>query len=83
MTEYSVEKFFDEYALKKEDMIIVVIDSGTNARKVCDLLNEQEKTIKHLTDELFEARKDYIIDTADISDKPYLDEMIEEERKEI
>ena len=83
MTEYSVEKFFDEYALKKEDMIIVVIDSGTNARKVCDLLNEQEKTIRHLTDELFEARKDYIIDTADISDKPYLDEMIEEERKEI
>ena len=83
MTEYSVEKFYDEYALKKEDMIIVVIDSGTNARKVCDLLNEQEKTIKHLTDELFEARKDYIIDTADISDKPYLDEMIEEERKEI
>ena len=51
--------------------------------KIGDLLNEQEKTIKHLTDELFEARKDYIIDTADISDKPYLDEMIEEERKEI
>jgi len=45
MTEYSVEKFYDEYALKKEDTIIAVIDTGTNARKVCDLLNEQEETI--------------------------------------
>ena len=39
--------------------------------------------IHRIYDELFEARKDYIVDTADISDKPYLDEMIEEERKEI
>ena len=48
MTEYSVEKFYNEYALKKEDSIIAVIDSGTNARKVCDLLNEQEKEIQRL-----------------------------------
>ena len=48
MTEYSVEKFYNEYALKKEDSIIAVIDSGTNARKVCDLLNEQEETIQEL-----------------------------------
>ena len=46
MTEYSVEKFYDEYALKKEDTIIAVIDAGTNARKVCDLLNEQSNEIQ-------------------------------------
>lgn len=48
MSEYFVEKFYNEYALKKEDTIIAVIDSGTNARKVCDLLNEQEETINEL-----------------------------------
>lgn len=48
MTEYSVEKFYSEYALKKEDSIIAVIDSGTNARKVCDLLNEQDTEIQRL-----------------------------------
>lgn len=52
MTEYSVEKFYGEYALKKEDSIIAVIDSGTNARKVCDLLNEQYKQIKSLEGEI-------------------------------
>ena len=51
MTEYSVEKFYNEYALKKEDSIIAVIDTGTNARKVCDLLNEQEERIKELGEE--------------------------------
>ena len=48
MTEYSVEKFYSEYALKKGDTIIAVIDSGTNARKVCDLLNEQDTEIQRL-----------------------------------
>ena len=40
MTEYYVEKYYNEYALKKEDAIIAVIDTGTSAIKVCDLLNE-------------------------------------------
>lgn len=59
MTEYSVEKFYDEYALKKEDIIIVVIDSGTNARKICKLLNEQEERIRELQ-QLVEDMSDYI-----------------------
>ena len=42
MTEYSVEKFYNEYDIKQEDTIVAVLDSGTNARKVCDLLNEYE-----------------------------------------
>lgn len=54
-----------------------------NIYQVVDRLNEQDIEIKRLKEELFEARKDYIVDTADISDKTYLDEMIEEERKEI
>lgn len=59
MTEYSVEKFYNEYALKKEDSIIAVIDSGTNARKVCDLLNEQEERIKELQQTIDTIAKDY------------------------
>ena len=42
-----------------------------------------QKENEQLKKELFEARKDYLIETADISDKLYLDEMIEKERKEI
>lgn len=48
MNKYYVEKFYDEYALKKENTIIAVIDTGTNTRKVCDLLNKQEERINEL-----------------------------------
>ena len=51
MTEYFVEKFYDEYAIKQEDTIIAVLDSSTNAKKVCDLLNEQEERIQKLEQE--------------------------------
>ena len=37
--EYYTEKFHDEYAIKKRDTIIAIVDSGTNARKICDELN--------------------------------------------
>lgn len=43
------------------------------------LIKENEQLKK----ELFEARKDYLIETADISDKLYLEDEIEKERKEI
>ena len=36
---YFKEDFYDEYAIKKEDTIIAIVDSGTNARKICDELN--------------------------------------------
>lgn len=58
MTEYSVEKFYNEYAIKQEDTIVAVIDSGTNARKVCDLLNEQDKRIKELEEENKQLKKE-------------------------
>ncbi len=51
-----------------------------NYRKALNELNDENEQLKK---KLFEARKDYLIETADISDKLYLDEMIEEERKEI
>ena len=60
MTEYSVEKFYNEYALKKEDSIIAVIDTGTNARKVCDLLNEQDKRIKELETKLNQTALEFL-----------------------
>ena len=67
----------------KEDNPLVDGEITLWKEEVIGLLNEQDIEIKRLKEELFEARKDYIVDTADISDKPYLDEMIEEERKEI
>jgi len=42
-----------------------------------------EKENTSLKKELFESRKSYLIETADISDKLYLEDEIEEERKEI
>jgi hypothetical protein len=57
MTEYFIEKFYNEYALKKEDTIIAIIDSGTNAKKVCDLLNEQDEQIQLLVSELKHINK--------------------------
>lgn len=57
MTEYSVEKFYGEYALKKEDIIIAVLDSGTNARKVCDLLNKKDEKISELEKENEELKQ--------------------------
>jgi len=54
-----------------------------NASHTLDLLNELSEKNDGLKKDLFETRKDYLIETADISDKLYLDEMIENERKEI
>ena len=72
---------------KEKNAFCIYTDLGalpfTSAKAVCNKLNEQEEEIKRLKDELFEARKDYIVDTADISDKPYLDEMIEEDQYEL
>lgn len=48
-----------------------------------DYINYLKKQNEQLKQELFEARKDYLIETADISDKLYLEDEIEEERKEI
>lgn len=47
--QYVKENFYDEYAIKKEDTIIAIVDSGTNARKICNELNalaEENKQLK-------------------------------------
>ena len=81
------EKEFEE---KKEYEGYTAFEDSMQGDEVTNKLNEQDKRInelenenKRLKEELFEAKKDYIVDTADISDKQYLDEMIEEERKGI
>ena len=46
---YFKENFCDEYAIKKEDIIIAVVDSGSNARRICDELNalyDENKQLK-------------------------------------
>ena len=49
-------------------------DNGKSiyTKEMVELLNEQEETIQSLKQELFEARKDYLIETADISDTLHL-----------
>ena len=61
---------------------------GVNA--LCNRINglfdkskRLEKENKELKDKLFEAEKDYLIETADISDKLYLDEEIRKLKKEV
>ena len=51
--------------------------------EIVKLLNSLSEENEQLKKELFEARRDYLIETADISDKPYLDDEIEKERREI
>ena len=51
--------------------------------EVADLLNTVHEENEQLKQQLFEARKDYLIETADISDTLHLDEDIEELRQEI
>ena len=71
--------------VKKGNMSFWDNESKTilNASHTLDLLNELYEKNNELKKDLFETRKDYLIETADISDKLYLDEMIENERKEI
>lgn len=59
------------------------IDTACNHSEICNELNQLTKENEQLKKELFEARKDYLIETADISDKLHLEEWIEKERKEI
>ena len=54
MTEkrYVKENFYDEYAIKKEDTIIAIVDSGTNARKICNELNTLHEENEQLKKDL-------------------------------
>ena len=69
------------------DMLNKLHDENEQLRKDATTLIYANQDYRHeneqLKQELFEARKDYLIETADISDKLYLDEIIEKERKEI
>lgn len=75
MTEkrYIKENFYDEYAIKKEDTIIAIVDSGTNARKICNELNtlyeENEQLKKELREEQY--RTTPITLTTTISDDDF------------
>lgn len=69
------------------DLLNKLNDKNEQLRKDATTLIYANQDYRHeneqLKQELFEARKDYLIETADISDKLYLDEIIEKERKEI
>ena len=72
MTEYYKENFYNEYAIKKEDTIIAIVDSGSNARKICDELNalHEENNLYKEDVERQKADKKLLIETAnDLNDK--------------
>ncbi len=48
MTEYYKEDFYNEYAIKKGDTTIAIVDSGSNARRIVECLNNLHKQIKQL-----------------------------------
>ena len=70
-----------EYTINELAKSIRIYDDG-----YIDLNKKYKKVVdenEQLKQQLFEARKDYIIETADISDKPYYDKEMEELWKEI
>lgn len=58
MTEYYKENIYNEYAIKKEDRIIAIVDSGSNARKICNELNELNNENEILKKELKICKRD-------------------------
>ena len=51
---YFKEDFYDECAIKKEDTIIAIVDSSSNARKICNELNalhEENVILKKIVEE--------------------------------
>ena len=76
MTEkrYFKEDFYDEYAIKKEDIIIAIVDSGSNANKICDELNA-------LHEENEQLRKEKECDKQ-IFTKKRLHELLQQTQKE-
>ena len=60
-----------------------ILSFESHCKVICTALNELNDENEQLKQQLFEARKDYIIETADISDKPYYDKEMEELWKEI
>ena len=75
----TLNELHEENELLKKEYRELEIKLGKLKSEIGELFCENEQ----LKEELFKARKDYLIETADISDKLYLDEMIEKERREI
>lgn len=76
------------------ELINVIAEENRQLKKHREELFYRERDAKNdwrklkyeneqLKKELFETRKDYLIETADISDKLHIEEWIEKERKEI
>lgn len=81
--QYTVKRWYDESAIYDGEELFAIVDVRMQANKICERLNLLSEEKEQLKKELFEARKDYLIETADISDKLYLEDEIEKERKEI
>ncbi len=61
MTEkrYFKEDFYNEYAIKKEDTIIAIVDSGSNARRICDELNALHEENEQLKESVYSWSHSY------------------------
>lgn len=79
LTDKEILKLLNENDELKYNLSAHMVDLN-NCKGKCSALKMENERLKQ---ELFEARRDYLIETADISDKLYLEEEIEKERKEI
>ena len=74
------------YVAGCDDLMKFVDKAEQLYQETLDLKDENEMLkiiIEELKEKLFEAKRDYLIDTADISDQPYLEYEIEELKIEI
>lgn len=78
------EKRF-EVVLNEYDEVEYIMDKeGMEDRDFADFMNfveELAKENKQLKRKLYECEKDYLIETADISDKPFIEDEINELKK--
>lgn len=71
---------FDFTVLSKEE---VMMDVCEYLNRLWNQTQRFEKENKELKDELYEVKKDYLIETADISDKIHLEEDLKKLHEEI
>ena len=87
--EYNSDEYDDNYSDEDIAMMIaeewqdMVIENSMSGQENRDMLNKLYEENQQLRMELCDARRDYLIETADISDTLYLDNEIKEIANEL
>ena len=87
--EYNSDEYDDNYSDEDIAMMIaeewqdMVIENSMSGQENRDMLNKLDEENQQVRMELCDARRDYLIETADISDTLYLDNEIKEIANEL